>query len=80
MFAGVLLHMIKTPFPVDDTMHLGARDQRFICIMNDPVIPLAYIADNRFIQHAVISRLPAAFRIESRIVQNDFKTLFPFCT
>ena len=80
MFTRMLLHMIKTTFPVQYSVNSHSRFQRSISNVQNLSIPSLYIQDIDLPQGAPVSRLSTAFRIKSGIGKDDFVPLFPFLT
>ena len=64
MFSGMLLHLLKTFFPVDLTGYSFPGFQCLLCRMIDDAFLLMYIQHTYIIQHSGVCILTAAFREE----------------
>ena len=79
VFAGVLLHLVKPPLPVEPGGHHSPRDsfRRKLVhrVPDDPAVFVDIQHRNagavRQAQHADVRRLPAALRVKYRAVQHD---------
>src|SRR5271167_3616652 len=70
MLAGVLLHMIETPLPVDDTRDLLTFN-RPAQNMSNPFLLIHYLGHTDPSQVPRVERLPAGSRIKGCAVQID---------
>jgi hypothetical protein len=74
MLAGVLLHVVEAPPPVDYSRNLFSR-YRPTHNMRDPILFVHYIRHTDPSQLAGVEGLAARSRIESSAVQIDFLTV-----
>ena len=73
MLAGVLLHMVEAPRPVDVAADLRAYGQRPVAQVGDDTVLLMYIQHAGLAQRAVVGGLTAALGIEGGTVECDGK-------
>ena len=77
MLPRMLLHQIKTTCPVNLSFNLHTHFQSLVRIMEQFTILLMNLCYLRITQSSYITRLTAAFRIESTLVQNYCVAFFP---
>ena len=78
VLAGMLLHQVESPLPVDLSFHFCSRFQRFLCIMDQFPLFLLNVCDSDIVQGTQIAGLPAAFRIKGALIQKDPVALICF--
>jgi hypothetical protein len=71
MLSGVLLHVVKTPLPIDPALNLRTRNRFFQQMNNPPAFVFKHV-DNRYIvEGAGVMGLPAGGRVEHGMFKND---------
>ena len=70
MLPGVLLHMVKTPLPVNGAVDGAAHRQRPGAGVADDPVPLLHVRDRHAAKNAVVGGLPTSLRIEGGAVQH----------
>ena len=80
VFAGVLLHQVKTAVIIDLARHRSAGLQRPVAQMHHFFAPFLHIQHSRNSQSSQIAGLSAAFGVEGSGIQNHFKSTGRFRT
>ena len=80
VFPAVLLHKVEPPLKIYRTRGLTPNLQRPVAGVVNDAVPLPHIGHRRAAQRAMVGRLAAALRIESRSVQLDLPAVFGFLT
>ena len=76
VFAGVLLHQVKPPLPIDGAGHFLSRRQGAVAEMEDMLSLLLDIQHLHAAKDAHIAGLSAAFGIEGGLIQGDGPAFF----
>ena len=76
MLAGVLLHMVKPPCPVDEAGDSFPNFHGAIHIVENHAVFFMDVRHRRTVQRAVVGRLSAALRVEGGAVQRDCIAVF----
>ena len=71
VLAGVLLHMVEAPRPVDLPVYGRADGQGRGAFVRDDARPFVYVQHLGAAEHTGVIRLPAALGIERRAVEHD---------
>ena len=80
VLAGMLLHMVETPFPVNDTGYSFTNFHVSLNVVENHALFFMDVGHGKTIQCAVVSALPSSFRVEGGAVQSDEKAFFAFFT
>ena len=75
MLAGVLLHVVKAPLPVQLSGDGRALLQRPVAGVDNDAAALLHIADLRIAQRAVVGALTAALGVKGSAVQRHMPCL-----
>ena len=73
VLAGVLLHVVEPPRPVDMAADLRAHGQRPVAQVGDDAVLLVHVQHPGVPQRAVVGGLPAALRVKGRAVEHHRK-------
>lgn len=77
MLSRMVLHEIKTPLPVNSSMHPASHVQRLVGIMDHYTLFPVYIKHPGIAQGPLVPRLSAAFGIKSGVVQYHLIAFLP---
>ncbi len=71
VLAGVLLHVVESPCPIDAPVHGSRRQLAVEDVQDAAVVPIDHVHDRRGAEVADVEWLPAGRRIKRRAVEED---------